>query len=233
VRTGSSSSRGCVLFLPTLFHVDTDLFSLQLLNRNPKHRLGAQRDAAELKEHPFFASIDWDLLSQRKIPPPFKPYVDSDESVANFDPEFTEANLFDEAPHDIDWDDADPSPNWLDRASELSKARHEEEGMARPMEIKAQRKERPAVAPLSTSVQENFRSCSSLFFPYFLSASYFFSLSLHYRRLHFLRRGRVDDSQRRRFPLPPQYDGRRPRTATECFAQVVRFLIVVEEGGYC
>lgn len=100
----------------------------QLLNRNPKHRLGAQRDAAELKEHPFFKSIDWDLLAKRQIPPPFKPYVDSDESVANFDPEFTEANLFDEAPHDVEWDDDDPSADWIERARMLGGRQHDHSG---------------------------------------------------------------------------------------------------------
>ncbi len=65
----------------------------QLLNRNPKHRLGAQRDAVDLKEHAFFKDIDFDALYQKKIPPPFKPLVDSEESVANFDPEFTTTDL--------------------------------------------------------------------------------------------------------------------------------------------
>ncbi|KAE8234926.1 hypothetical protein CF326_g42 [Tilletia indica] len=64
-----------------------------LLNRNPKHRLGAQRDAQDLKEHPFFKEIDWEALALKRVPPPFKPLVESDESTANFDPEFTETNL--------------------------------------------------------------------------------------------------------------------------------------------
>ncbi|KAI6097414.1 kinase-like domain-containing protein [Pisolithus croceorrhizus] len=64
-----------------------------LLNRNPKHRLGAERDAAELKEHPFFASIDWKALSMKQVTPPFKPAVESDESTSNFDPEFTTADI--------------------------------------------------------------------------------------------------------------------------------------------
>lgn len=63
------------------------------MNRNPLNRLGAKRGAAELKEHPFFASIDWNLLYHKQITPPFKPIVDSDESVANFDPEFTNSSL--------------------------------------------------------------------------------------------------------------------------------------------
>jgi serine/threonine protein kinase SCH9 len=62
-----------------------------LLNRNPKHRLGAQRDAEELKEHPFFSDIDWDALAKKNVAPPFKPILKSEEDVSNFDPEFTNA----------------------------------------------------------------------------------------------------------------------------------------------
>ncbi|PHH90798.1 hypothetical protein CDD83_2597 [Cordyceps sp. RAO-2017] len=62
-----------------------------LLNRNPKHRLGATDDAEELKRHPFFADIDWDLLSKKLITPPFKPKLKSETDVSYFDPEFTNA----------------------------------------------------------------------------------------------------------------------------------------------
>lgn len=62
-----------------------------LLNRNPRHRLGATDDAEELKQHPFFADIDWDLLEKKLITPPFKPKLKSVEDVAYFDPEFTNA----------------------------------------------------------------------------------------------------------------------------------------------
>ena len=62
-----------------------------LLNRNPKHRLGATRDAQELKEHPFFADIDWDALSKKNVVPPFKPKLKGELDVSNFDPEFTNA----------------------------------------------------------------------------------------------------------------------------------------------
>ncbi|CUM66194.1 uncharacterized protein PRCAT00003852001 [Priceomyces carsonii] len=60
-----------------------------LLNRNPKHRLGATNDAAELKAHPFFHDIDWNLLREKNIPPPFKPHLSSETDTSNFDPEFT------------------------------------------------------------------------------------------------------------------------------------------------
>ncbi|KIS72184.1 putative serine/threonine protein kinase [Mycosarcoma maydis] len=76
---------------------DGKQFVKGLLNRNPRHRLGAQRDAQDLKEHPFFKDIDFDALSKKQLTPPFKPLVESDESVANFDPEFTETDLKDVA----------------------------------------------------------------------------------------------------------------------------------------
>lgn len=63
-----------------------------LLNRNPKHRLGAIDDGRELRAHPFFADIDWEALRQRKIPPPFKPHLNSDADTSNFDPEFTQTS---------------------------------------------------------------------------------------------------------------------------------------------
>jgi serine/threonine protein kinase len=62
-----------------------------LLNRNPKHRLGATDDAEELKRHAFFNDIDWDLLSKKLITPPFKPKLKSETDVSYFDPEFTTA----------------------------------------------------------------------------------------------------------------------------------------------
>lgn len=38
----------------------TDLL-LNLLEKDPTLRLGyGERDAEEIKEHPFFASVDWD-----------------------------------------------------------------------------------------------------------------------------------------------------------------------------
>lgn len=62
-----------------------------LLNRNPKHRLGAIDDAEELKAHAFFDDIDWEALIKKQISPPFKPKLKSETDVSNFDPEFTNA----------------------------------------------------------------------------------------------------------------------------------------------
>ena len=62
-----------------------------LLNRNPRHRLGATNDAEELKAHPFFADIEWEALARKKVVPPFKPKLKSVLDTSNFDPEFTNA----------------------------------------------------------------------------------------------------------------------------------------------
>lgn len=64
-----------------------------LLNRNPRHRLGANGDARELQEHPFFHDVDWELMATKKIQPPFKPQITGGETdTSNFDPEFTQAS---------------------------------------------------------------------------------------------------------------------------------------------
>ena len=157
-----------------------------MLNRNPKHRLGAQRDAAELKEHPFFKDIDWHALALKQVTPPFKPNVESDESVANFDPEFTSADVRDAGPDDILLDEEDPSEDWVSLSQSVSAAVHTPNGPLgsdRPAAAAAQAKaiSTPSAAaagagtgtsargidigqrkkkqesPLTSSVQENFR----------------------------------------------------------------------------
>lgn len=63
-----------------------------LLNRNPRHRLGAIDDGRELRAHPFFNDVDWEAVRQKKIPPPFKPHLLSETDTSNFDPEFTQTS---------------------------------------------------------------------------------------------------------------------------------------------
>ncbi|KAF1957898.1 serine/threonine-protein kinase gad8 [Byssothecium circinans] len=67
--------------------VARDLVS-RLLDRDPKRRLGVN-GAAEIKAHPFFHSIDWRKLLDRKYEPSFKPNVTDARDTANFDDEFT------------------------------------------------------------------------------------------------------------------------------------------------
>ncbi|KAF2164510.1 hypothetical protein M409DRAFT_25387 [Zasmidium cellare ATCC 36951] len=64
-----------------------DLLS-KLLDRDATRRLGTN-GAAEIKAHPFFHSIDWRKLLDRKYEPSFKPSVIDERDTANFDKEFT------------------------------------------------------------------------------------------------------------------------------------------------
>ncbi|KAF9438102.1 hypothetical protein BGZ76_009720 [Entomortierella beljakovae] len=64
-----------------------EMLSGILLERNPDYRLGAQ-GAADVKAHPYFSSIDWDLAMQRKLPCPYVPDLVSEEDLSNFDDAF-------------------------------------------------------------------------------------------------------------------------------------------------
>ncbi|XP_058649493.1 protein kinase C epsilon type isoform X3 [Onychostoma macrolepis] len=62
------------------------------MTKSPSKRLGCvvtQGLEEAIKVHPFFREIDWVLLEQRKIKPPFKPRIKTKRDVNNFDQDFT------------------------------------------------------------------------------------------------------------------------------------------------
>jgi serum/glucocorticoid-regulated kinase 2 len=63
----------------------------------------------EIKNHPWFNGIDWELLAIKKVNPPFKPKVKKSNDVSNFDAIFTQ-----EPPSEsVDPTDLlSPSPNY-------------------------------------------------------------------------------------------------------------------------
>uniref|UniRef100_A0AAQ4Q2X1 Protein kinase C n=1 Tax=Gasterosteus aculeatus aculeatus TaxID=481459 RepID=A0AAQ4Q2X1_GASAC len=68
------------------------------MTKSPSKRLGcvlAQGLEEAIKLHVFFREIDWTLLEQRKLRPPFKPRIKTKRDVNNFDQDFTreEPNL--------------------------------------------------------------------------------------------------------------------------------------------
>jgi len=65
----------------------------KLLDRNVTTRLGAKNGLTEIKSHPFFSSIDFDLLLKKKINPPFVPEITDKYDINNFDPEFTSEEI--------------------------------------------------------------------------------------------------------------------------------------------
>lgn len=61
------------------------------LNKNPVDRLGcSEAGFGEIMTHQFFKSIEWELLEQKQIPPPYLPILENDRDLANFPPEFTD-----------------------------------------------------------------------------------------------------------------------------------------------
>ena len=64
-----------VTFSPAFSDVAVSLIR-GLLTRNPLKRLGSgPRGADDVLLHMFFDSIDWRLLLEKKVPPPFNPQV--------------------------------------------------------------------------------------------------------------------------------------------------------------
>ncbi|KAL4466816.1 hypothetical protein ABPG74_010413 [Tetrahymena malaccensis] len=59
-----------------------------LLNINPELRLGF-KGIQEIKEHEFYASLNWDKLYKKEIPPPYKPKLSSKYDLSHFSKQFT------------------------------------------------------------------------------------------------------------------------------------------------
>jgi len=73
-----------------LFSNDARHLITGMLQKEPHKRLGSSdRDGLEIREHPWFATIDWKLLEARALQPPFIPKVLDEADVSNFDAEFT------------------------------------------------------------------------------------------------------------------------------------------------
>ena len=65
----------------------------ELLEKDRQNRLGAKEDFLEIQNHPFFESLSWTDLVQKKIPPPFNPNVAGPDDIRNFDATFTEETV--------------------------------------------------------------------------------------------------------------------------------------------
>ncbi|XP_077379550.1 ribosomal protein S6 kinase beta-2-like isoform X2 [Festucalex cinctus] len=80
----------CKLNLPPYLTIDAKDLIKKLLKKNPAQRLGSSKaDCADIKGHPFFKQIKWDELLNKRIEPPYKPQLQSDDDVSQFDTMFT------------------------------------------------------------------------------------------------------------------------------------------------
>lgn len=60
-----------------------------LLTKEPKRRLGSsEKDAREVMSHPFFFHVDWVSLVEKRLPPPWKPDVQSEFDTKYIPEEF-------------------------------------------------------------------------------------------------------------------------------------------------
>ena len=48
------------------------LLSSQFLNTDPRRRLGAGGDTRSILRHPFFKTLDWEAVFQKRVRPPFR-----------------------------------------------------------------------------------------------------------------------------------------------------------------
>eukprot|EP00030_Apusomonadida_sp_AF-17_P000643 a175486_287.p1 GENE.a175486_287~~a175486_287.p1 ORF type:complete len:475 (-),score=239.81 a175486_287:1-1392(-) len=78
------------LVFPDEFPADTRDIISKMLCRDAATRLGAGPGGAEaVKSHPYFAGLNWAKLLAKQIEPPWRPVVEDETSVANFDSTFT------------------------------------------------------------------------------------------------------------------------------------------------
>ncbi|KAI8072001.1 kinase-like domain-containing protein [Thamnidium elegans] len=78
------------LEFPSRFDPVTCSFLTGLLEKEACERLGWGEDGIEeIKAHPYFNSIDWDMVAQRKLKPPHIPSIKNETDLSNFDEMFT------------------------------------------------------------------------------------------------------------------------------------------------
>mmetsp|Transcript_19959 Transcript_19959/g.22206 ORF Transcript_19959/g.22206 Transcript_19959/m.22206 type:complete len:467 (-) Transcript_19959:130-1530(-) len=74
------------LKIPSSISPDARDLLERLLDRDSETRM---QNPSEIRSHPYFAGIDWELLLKKAIKPPFVPDVKGEMDTGNIDPAFT------------------------------------------------------------------------------------------------------------------------------------------------
>lgn len=78
------------LILPPYLSNDARTLLRKLLKKNIGERLGSgPDDSAPIKTHPFFRSINWVDVLEKRLEPPYKPTLSDETDVSQFDTKFT------------------------------------------------------------------------------------------------------------------------------------------------
>jgi hypothetical protein len=103
-------------FNPDIFTPDAADICHRLLDKDPVSRLGAKGGYAEIMAHPWFKSVDWEMVMTDRRKPPFIPPKDinaaSQHDIGNFEESSrnSKETTFDEADERVyrDWDWVNP-----------------------------------------------------------------------------------------------------------------------------
>lgn len=78
------------LNLPAYLTAEARDLIRRLMKRQVSQRLGSgPADGAEIRAHPFFKNVNWEDVIARRLDPPIKPILKSDDDVSQFDTKFT------------------------------------------------------------------------------------------------------------------------------------------------
>lgn len=81
------------------------------LIKNPRARLGGKEGITELQKLPFFSSINWDDLYEKRIEMPYKPKLLGETDISSFETTFTNEKPVDSVPEPDAGGEAGPKKN--------------------------------------------------------------------------------------------------------------------------
>jgi serine/threonine protein kinase len=70
------------LSFPSSMNRDAGDLLRRLLTHDPTKRLGSHDDSMEIRQHAFFRSVDWQLMTFREVTPPIQPCESEDVIVS-------------------------------------------------------------------------------------------------------------------------------------------------------